>query len=692
MTTAKTGSYKDLRVKKDKTSLLFGVHMHQPVDNFDEAVERAVKSCYAPFFATMRKYPDFRFSVHCSGWLLQKIKSEYSDLFADMLSLGREGSVEYLTAGFYEPVLSSIPPSDRVAQIRKLSKSVAENFSRQPEGLWLTERVWESGLVPDIVKAGVKYAIVDDYHFIAAGFDKERLNGFFMSEEGGEKIALFPISQALRYTIPFKPAESAIEAIKACGKGDGGAAVIFDDAEKFGMWPGTNEWVHQKGWLKSFVESVLEDEEIQTQHYREYLSKNRAKGIAYLPSVSYYEMGEWSLEADDALALERLRAQMGEERFEREGIKFLKGGIWKNFFVKYEESNRLHKRMLECSAKGIDTPEYEDALHRLQTNDVFWHGVFGGLYLPNLRDNAYRYLIECENMRYGGSSAVECADTDLNGYEEIKWVGEDVIARFDSRYGGQLVEFCDRKKLFNFQNVLTRRKEAYHEKISESGTQKQEAKPEEEGISTIHNAAHRAGEAIREALVYDWYIKNSFIDHISDHTLDTGSFRRCSFRELSDFANQPFEMNMKKSSVTFERRGGIYDYQKFDTVLKKRYDFIKNGFDFSIEIESESPHIYEYGIEMNLHFANLEDVMLENRPIGTCTCHEMRSFEIKDRYTGRVLRFEMDHFFSIISTELQTVSQSEEGFELMTQGVSIMVVLPFSKKLSISGSLKVLDV
>jgi len=222
-------------------------------------------------------------------------------------------------------------------------------------------------------------------------------------------------------------------------------------------------------------------------------------------------------------------------------------------------------------------------------------------------------------MRYGGSSAVECADTDLNGYEEVKWVGEDVIVRFDSRYGGQLVEFCDRKRLFNFQNVLTRRKESYHEKISESAADTSETKPKEEGISTIHGAAHRAGEAVRE-------------------------------------------------------------------------DFIKNGFNFSIEMESKSPHIYEYGIEMNLHFANLEDVMLEKRPIGTGTYHEMRSFEIEDRYTGRVLRFETDHFFSLLATKLQTVSQSEEGYELMTQGITLMAVFPFSKKLSVGGSLRVLDV
>lgn len=666
--------------------------MHQPVDNFDEAVKRAVESCYAPFFATMRRYPEFRFSVHCSGWLLLKIEKEYPELFADMKALAQGGSVEYLSAGFYEPVLSAIPSKDRVGQIRGLSQAIEDRFSQRPRGLWLTERVWESGQVCDIVEAGMEYLLVDDYHFIAAGFDKSELNGFYLSEEGGSKIALFPISRPLRYAIPFKPVETAVEALKRAA-GEDGAAIIFDDAEKFGMWPGTNEWVHKRGWLKEFVETVLEDGEIDTTLYGNYLSEKRAKGVAYLPSVSYYEMGEWSLKADDALALERLRAEMGEERFEREGIKFLKGGIWKNFFVKYEESNRLHKRMLECSGSGPDTPEYRESLYALQTNDVFWHGVFGGIYLPNLRDNAYRYLMECENMRYGDEISLESSDRDLNGFEEVKWVGKGIIARFDSRYGGQLVELCDRSKLFNFQNVLTRRKEAYHEKIFGSGASTNGAKPEEEGISTIHNAAHRADGAIREALVYDWYIKNSFIDHISDHTLDAESFRRCSFREFSDFADQPFELRTGARSATFTRQGGIYDSDgKSDTRLVKRYDFEDDGFGFTIDLESESSHIYEYGIELNLHFAEIGNIRLLDRPFESGTWHELRSFSIEDGYTGRVLRFEADHYFSLMAVLLQSVSQSEEGFELMTQGVSMMVVMPFSKKLSVCGSLKVSDV
>ena len=58
----------------NKVSLLFGIHMHQPVDNFSTAVDEAIELSYKPFFQTMVKYPTFKFSVHCSGWLLNKIR------------------------------------------------------------------------------------------------------------------------------------------------------------------------------------------------------------------------------------------------------------------------------------------------------------------------------------------------------------------------------------------------------------------------------------------------------------------------------------------------------------------------------------------------------------------------------------------------------------------------------------------
>ncbi|HZF71764.1 alpha-amylase/4-alpha-glucanotransferase domain-containing protein, partial [Sulfuricurvum sp.] len=366
-----------------KTSLLFGIHMHQPVDNFEWVIELGIKTCYEPFFEVMSRYPEFKFSVHCSGWLMERIEQLRPALYEKILMLAEKGSIEFFSAGYYEPILSVIPSDDRVAQIGRLNDSIKERFSQVPQGLWLTERVWESALIPDLDRAGIKYTVMDDYHFQCAGFDKEVLDGYFMSEEGGVPMGLFPISQKLRYAIPFLNVESAIRAIKSYNRENDSAAIIFDDAEKFGMWPGTHEWVYEKGWLEKFVQTVLADDAIETRHYGEYFKSNHPRGIAYLPNVSYYEMGEWSLKADDALALEALKEEMGLERYEREGVKFLKGGTWKNFFVKYPESNRLHKRTIELS-RAFHTGEgdFELPLHKAQTNDSLWHGVFGGLYLP----------------------------------------------------------------------------------------------------------------------------------------------------------------------------------------------------------------------------------------------------------------------------------------------------------------------
>ncbi|HBE44868.1 MAG TPA: hypothetical protein DDW17_05280, partial [Deltaproteobacteria bacterium] len=36
-------------------------------------------------------------------------------------------------------------------------------------------------------------------------------------------------------------------------------------------------------------------------------------------------------------------------------------------------------------------------LFMAQCNDSYWHGVFGGLYLPHLRASVYNNLIEAEN-------------------------------------------------------------------------------------------------------------------------------------------------------------------------------------------------------------------------------------------------------------------------------------------------------
>lgn len=673
--------------------------MHQPVDNFDWVIEHAIKVCYKPFFEVMSRFPSFHFSVHCSGWLMEQIELRDPKLYKQIQKLSKSGSIEFFSAGYYEPILSVIPSQDRVEQINRLNASVSSRFKQVPKGLWLTERVWESSLIPDLVKSGIEYTVMDDYHFQCAGFDEEILDGYYLSEEGGKQIGLFPISKKLRYALPFLSVEKGIESIKSYTREKNSAAIIFDDAEKFGMWPGTHAWVYEKGWLEKFVEAVLADESIETRHFGEYFRTEKPRGIAYLPNVSYYEMGEWSLRSDDAHKLERFKQEMGFDRYEKEGVKFLKGGIWKNFFVKYPESNRIHKRMLELSSarEHINSEEFDNALYKLQTNDSLWHGVFGGLYLPNLRDTSYRYLIECENIRYGSQKAIESYNNELDGYEKIKAVTPDLIWRFDSGCGGQLVEWDIRDRCFNYQNTLTRRKEAYHQRVLEpvvcnEGVCEEET-PAEDGIDTIHTAMAKIDETLRDAIIYDWYIKNSFIDHISDDSFNVSRFRHCNFTEYGDFANQPYETRFDQKKITFSRDGGLYFPEKTDARLEKTYTLKPNGVDFKITFSADRLGELVYCLEHNLHFADAEEVringmvVMDEGEIASC-----ERIELRDGVLGKMITFNLDQPCDLSYFKLKTLSQSEQGFDLTVQGISLAISIRFESSFTLKGSLEITDV
>ena len=86
----------------------------------------------------------------------------------------------------------------------------------------------------------------------------------------------------------------------------------------------------------------------------------------------------------------------------------IRGAHWRNFLVKYPESNRMHKKMLALSrsaARRGDPAAVRRAIGRAQCNDAYWHGVFGGLYLPHLRDAIWRNLAAAEAGAPAGRGA-----------------------------------------------------------------------------------------------------------------------------------------------------------------------------------------------------------------------------------------------------------------------------------------------
>ena len=640
-------------------NFIFGIHNHQPLGNFGWVLESAYERSYRPFMEILEEYPNMKVAIHISGPLLEWLgenRPEYIDL---LRSLVRKGQLEIVVAGFYEPVLAAIPKEDRIEQI-KLLKDFAKKLGYDSKGVWLTERVWQPELVKSLRQAGIEYVIVDDYHFMSAGLSKEELFWPYYTEDGGEVIAVFPIDEKLRYLIPFRPVEKTIEYLHSLEDGDESKVAVFhDDGEKFGVWPGTYKWVYEKGWLREFFDRISSDEGINLTLYSEYLSRFKPRGIVYLPIASYFEMSEWSLPAAQAkLFVEFVEKLKEQGQFERYRV-FVRGGIWKNFFLKYPESNYMHKRMLMVSKLVRENPEARRFLFRAQCNDAYWHGVFGGVYLPHLRRAVWENLIKANSHVKIGTFV---RDIDFDGRDEVFLENESFFAVFKPAYGGALFELSSKKRALNYNDVLARRWEHYHE-VPEAAT------PEEggEGVASIHELGKRIPDEIKREMAYDDHLRAILQDHFLHPETTLDEYRLARYLEMGDFVKGAYDYSLFEGGVTLQRDGTVSGRP---ARVEKSFRLSEDGFAVDYTVKSDAKALF--GVELNLA---VHSVMEEPGEF------EAESFEVNDPYGIGKVGIELDRKAKVWKYPIKTLSQSEAGWDFIQQGVSYTLLFPVEGEL-----------
>src|SRR2546428_12885035 len=171
-----------------------------------------------------------------------------------------------MTGGYYEPILAIIPDPDKDGQARMMTDYLRRRFHAPATGFWLAERVWEPHLAKPLAAAGVEYIIVDDTHFTAVGLREDELTGYFVTDEQGATVKVFPSRKRLRYLIPWQSADDVLaylrSALPVAGEiGRDPVLVMGDDGEKFGLWPGTYALCWEQGWGESFFRAVEAAEE-----------------------------------------------------------------------------------------------------------------------------------------------------------------------------------------------------------------------------------------------------------------------------------------------------------------------------------------------------------------------------------------------------------------------------------------------
>jgi 4-alpha-glucanotransferase len=681
-------------VKKFQLVLL--LHAHQPIGNFENVLENAYAHCYLPFIDALERHPAIRLGLHYTGSLLEWIEKAHPEYFDRLRAFVRRGQVEIIGGGFYEPILIAIPPQDRKEQIRRLADYIEKHFGARPEGAWLAERVWEPQLPSTLKSAGVDYTLVDDNHFLGGGFELAQLYGYYVGEDQGQIVRIIPGLKSLRYLIPFQTVDETIQFLrKTASEHPDGFAAMGDDLEKFGIWPGTYDHCYRDGWIEHFLLALERNADwLETSSPGNAIASHAPMGRADLPTASYTEMMEWALPTP---ARNRYHALTVEFASRPDDLPFVRGGIWRNFLSKYSESNLLQKKMLHASAKverlkhkrEPDTAfaqQLEQAmtlLLRSQCNDSYWHGVFGGLYAPHLRTACWRSLVEAEAVADGLShkkseyAGAATLDFDGDGRNEIYFTSERYAVLVQPEDGGTVSAIDSRQSNATLINSLKRRPESYHAKIRDKVGQNAA------GVQSIHEQTRAKEEGLERWLIYDRWRQQSFRLLLFGRDKTQHDCSMVQLDEDAALAGGPYvasEVSAERVSLTF--------WDSKDWLPRKKLSFrrTKTGFDVVCDVLlkriAQSPASAIAGIEVIVNFLapSASDRYFESggrrHPLRWSAAVPASELRLVDEWQKMSVTLAAPDAHEFWVCPIETVSESEDGFERIYQGSKIVTVWP----------------
>lgn len=581
------------------------LHNHQPVGQLPWAFSDAWRESYQPFLETLARFPSIKIGLHFSGPLLNWLEAEKPETVALIRELANRGQIEVLCGGYYEPIFVIWPREDGLAQIEKSKERVRELFGVEARGLWLTERVWEPQLAEWFTTAGIQYTLLDSTLFEAAGISEEQSCAKFQIENS--TLNVFPINRTLRNIIPWHEPNETIEYLRRVQEQNGDEAhVLFgDDGEKFGAWPGTYSWIFENGWLERFFEALQNESSwLHIVTPSEYSELHAPRQSIHLDAGSYPEMQDWS------------------------------GGNWRNFLERYSESRDMHAEVLRTRELVLNNTAAYDHILRAQSNDAYWHGVFGGLYLKHLRQAIYAECAEARKLQPHVAIEIERDDEDL--------IIDNGVLRIGARpRGGHLFLLESTPAEHNLLATLQNYCETYHD----------------------------------ASIPCDWYPRGALLDHFfgSDVTLE--NFQNAQFREEGDFIGEGWDLSENNGALRLRREGGVWHDGAFSPLTIEKRIVLERGTgclqtEYSLLNPGEKPLELWWAVEWN---AVLSGSQMPERHYHANDHKEKLSLEepatfeavsnpiMADTWRGVWLEWEFSDPIAMWHVPLFSISQKEGG-------------------------------
>jgi alpha-amylase len=404
-------------------------------------------------------------------------------------------------------------------------------------------------------------------------------------------------------------------------------------------------------------------------------------------------MMEWSL---PTAARDRYHALLEQFASRADVMPFLRGGIWRSFFTKYSESNLMHKKMLHVSRKvnalaashrGREFRESREEAAALllsgQCNDPYWHGVFGGLYSPHLRTAVWLALAQAETIAdrlthpETAYSESEKLDFDADGRDEVYFTSDRYAALVHPDDGGTISSIDFRAPKVTLINSLARRSESYHAKIRSLSTKRTE------GVQTIHAPMRAKEEGLDRWLHYDRWPRNAFRLLVFGRDKRYDDYSTVRLDEDAALAG-----GLYRAAHIASNRIELISEAARDWSVKKSLSFVatSEGFDIVCDVsvlrKAPGRSSVNIGIEtvINLLAPSAADRYFESGgqrfPLRWSSEAAGPDLGIVDEWQRARVTLQAPGARAFWVAPIETVSESEDGFERVYQGSQILALWP----------------
>jgi alpha-amylase len=348
---------------------------------------------------------------------------------------------------------------------------------------------------------------------------------------------------------------------------------------------------------------------------------------------------------------------------------------------------RLSRRVHEGLSARPRDPRLLEARERLwqgQANDAYWHGVFGGCYLPHLRRAVRSALIGCERRLEapGKPLGLDClrADVDGDGEAEVVLRTRALGLTLRPARGASITELLWLGGEVDTADVLTRRPEPYHRRVRE-----QPSVADAGSAQTIHAPAGVKEAGLGALLAYDRFRRASLLDGLFPaggelDALDPWDGARLVIGE------RPFEHEVKTSPREVAVLCSLSGPDGLPLTLQKSVVIMADDpaltVTYRLRWEGDEPLEGRWAVQWNLTLSAGDAPGRYYRVAGRPSLGSrgrlaaVHGLAMVDEWLGGELALRWPIPAEVAWAPVETVSLSETGFERIYQGSALLVAWP----------------